>query len=91
MDSPAMAANSRETRAQITMCWRSVSRPPMALIQVHHKAGKIKGRVVDDGVHRDADDLGRHVVGHHGHHHHEEGHQEFSPEALGKGEKSQDG
>ncbi len=57
---------------------------------LHQKAGQVKGRVVDDGVHRHPDDLGRHVVGHHGDYHHEEGQKELSRETLGKGEKPQD-
>ena len=57
---------------------------------LHQKGGQVKGRVVDDGVHRHPDDLGGHVVGHHGDYHHEEGQKEFPAETLGKGEKPQD-
>ena len=42
MESPAMTANTKETAAQMTMCWRSISRPPMDSIHSTKKAGRLK-------------------------------------------------
>ena len=56
----------------------------------HQEPGEVEGGVVDDGVHRDPDDLGGHVVCHHRHHHHEKRQDELQPEPLGVGEKPQD-
>ena len=58
---------------------------------IHQKGRQVKGRVVDDGVHGDADDLWCHVVCHHSHNHHDNRQQKFSTESLGEGEKPQDG
>ena len=85
-----MTANAKDTAAQMTMCWRSVLPAADGFYPLHRKGGQVKGRVVDDGVHRHPDDLGGHVVGHHGDYHHEEGQKEFPAETLGKGEKPQD-
>ena len=38
-----MTANTKETAAQMTMCWRSISRPPMDSIHSTKKAGRLKG------------------------------------------------
>ena len=64
--------------------------PAQRFDPLHQKAGQVEGGVVDDRVHRDPDDLGRHVVCHHGDDHHDHRQQELSPKALGKGEEPQD-